>query len=247
MVPSARRAVQQNLLRIRGPVSPSRDAAEVLATFAHYASCFAEALSNDTETGAHAVEATVLGDEHVYAALEKKCGLVLVTAHTAGWDIVGPLLARATARPTLLVMEKERDAGAREIQDGARKRSGVGIVHVGDPLAALPLLRHLRHGGIVALQFDRVAKGMRTRKVPLLGGQGEVPEGPLRLAQLSGAPIVPVFSTRTGFRRYAVEVFEPIVIERSAGDAELDRAATVLATSMTAFLRAHPTQWFHFH
>jgi len=228
-------------------VSSARDTADILATFANYASCLAEALSNDAEAVPHEPEATIVRREYARAAIGKKRGLVLVTAHTAGWDVLGPLIARDYAMPMLIVMAKERDEGARELQDSKRKRSDVGIVHVGDPLASLSLLRHLKNGGIVALQLDRAARGMRMRKVPLLGEQGEVPEGPLRLAQVSGAPILPVFCARTGFRRYTIEVFEPVSLARQANDAELDRAATALAAAMTTFLRSHPTQWFHFH
>jgi len=216
-----------------------------LATFSTYASCLAEALST-AEVGPRAPEAAIVGLEHAHAAFALKRGVVLVTAHTAGWDIVGPLLARDHALPMLIVMAQERDGGARALHDDVRVRSGVHIVHVGDPLASISLLRHVQSGGVVALQLDRTVVGMRTRKVSLLGGQGEVPEGPLRLAQASGAPILPVFCSRTGYRQYIIEVFESISLTRRADAAELDRAATELAAVMTTFLQKHPTQWFHF-
>jgi KDO2-lipid IV(A) lauroyltransferase len=247
LVPPARRAVHKNLLRIRGPVSRARNAKEILATFSTYASCLAEALSNDSETGPRAPQASIVGLEHALSAFALERGVVLVTAHTAGWDIVGPLLARHHALPPMLiVMAQERDGGARALHDDVRVRSGVRIAHVGDPLASLSLLRHVQSGGVVALQLDRTVAGMRTRKVSLLDGQGEVPEGPLRLAQASGAPILPVFCSRIGYRRYVIEVFESISLTRRANDAELDRAAAKLGAVMTTFLRKHPTQWFHF-
>lgn len=247
LVPSARRAVLRNLRRIRGPATPAEDARDVLATFATYASCLAEVLSNAAEAGPRAPRATVYGERLIRSAMDERRGMVLVTAHTAGWESVGPLLARAHDFEIMLVMQAEADAGARALHDDARRRAGVAIAHVGDdPLSSLPLLRHLRAGGVVALQLDRVAPGMRTRRVPLLGGQGAVPEGPLRLAQLSGAPIVPVFCAREGYRRYAIHAFEPRWVPRAATDDELDDVARHVAGTMTSFLRAHPTQWFHF-
>ncbi|AKV02423.1 Lipid A biosynthesis lauroyl acyltransferase [Labilithrix luteola] len=247
LVPKARRAVRRNLREIRGPASLRDDARDVLATFATYASCLAEVLSNDADGGPRAPNAVIHGGAFVRETMAIQRGIVIVTAHTAGWETVGPLLGRDYGLPMMLVMANERDGKAQSLQDGARKRSGLEITHVGsDPLASLPLLRHLRAGGVVALQLDRAVAGMRTRSVELLGRAGEVPEGPLRLAQLSGAPILPVFCARTGYRQYVIQAFAPRKLERRADDADLDQAAQYLATCMTTFLRAYPTQWFKF-
>jgi phosphatidylinositol dimannoside acyltransferase len=114
------------------------------------------------------------------------------------------------------------------------------------PLDALPLLAHLRRQGAVAIQIDRVPRGMRSRDVSLFGRPGQIPEGPLKLAELSGAPIIPVFTARIDYRRYRVEVAPPIDVPKRASDADLDAAAQRLATAMSSFLRSYPTGWFHF-
>lgn len=245
-VPSARRAVRENLVRVRGEVGALREARDVLTTFGTYASCVAEVLSNEAPGGPKKPRALIEGERHVREVVAEKRGMVLVTAHTAGWDVVGPLLGRSYGLELLMVTHAEPDSGAGRLQDDARRRGGVSIVHVGDPLASLPLLKHLRAGGVVALQLDRVMPGMRTRQVPLLGMQGEIPEGPLRLAQLSGAPLVPIFCARRGHREYLVRVEAPRRLDRRATEGDLDDAARYLGDCMTRFLRAHPTQWFQF-
>jgi lauroyl/myristoyl acyltransferase len=247
LVPSARRAVLRNLRRIRGPASPTTDARDVLATFATYASCLAEVLSNDAPSGPRSPETSHRRKHHVHEARAHGKGIIMVTAHTAGWETVGPMVAQSQGLSMMFVMRPEADAGARELQDDARKRAGVSIVHAGDdPLASLPLLRHLRSGGVVALQLDRVAPGMRTRQVDLLGETMSLPEGPLRLAQVSGAPILPVFCARVGYRKYVVELYESRLVPRHASEADLDAVGQHLADCLAAFLREHPTQWFHF-
>lgn len=247
LVPSARRAVLRNLHRIRGPASPADDARDVLATFSTYASCLAEVLSNDAPTGPRPPETSHRRKHHVEEARAHGKGIIMVTAHTAGWETVGPMVARNQGLQMMFVMRPEADERARELHDEARKRAGVSILHAGDdPLASLPLLRHLRSGGVVALQLDRVAPGMRTREVDLLGERTKIPEGPLRLAQVSGAPILPVFCARVGYRKYVVELYESRVVPRHATEAELDTVGQHLADSLASFLREHPTQWFHF-
>jgi KDO2-lipid IV(A) lauroyltransferase len=247
LVPSARRAVLRNLRRIRGPASPATDARDVLATFSSYASCLAEVLSNDAPSGPRAPATDVRHEQYLHDARDMGRGIIMVTAHTAGWETVGPMVARDQGLAMMIVMEREPDERARSLHDEARRRGGVSIVHAGqDPFAALPLLGHLRKGGVVALQLDRFAAGMRTRSVDLFGDETELPEGPLRLAQVSGAPILPVFCARVGHRRYVVEIHEARSLSRHATEAELGEVAQHLADCMAAFLRAHPTQWFHF-
>jgi phosphatidylinositol dimannoside acyltransferase len=248
LVPSARRAVVRNLHQIRGAAPLTTDARDVLATFSNYASCLAEVLSNDAPDGPRPPVTKTENEQYVHAATAHGRGIVMVTAHTAGWELVGPVLARNRGLHMMIAMQAEPDRRAQSLQDDARKRAGATIVHVGDdPLASLPLLRHLRTpGGVVALQLDRFADGMRTREVSFLGRKTRMPEGPLRLAQVSGAPILPVFCARVGYRRYVIELYESRLVPRHASEAELDAVAQHLADSMGAFLRKHPTQWFHF-
>jgi len=82
--------------------------------------------------------------------------------------------------------------------------------------------------------------------VTLLGRPARVPEGILCLSAVTGAPIVPMFSARLGFRRYVMEVSPPIRVPRRADDALVAAAAQRLADAMGDFLSRRPTQWFHF-
>jgi KDO2-lipid IV(A) lauroyltransferase len=66
------------------------------------------------------------------------------------------------------------------------------------------------------------------------------------LAQISGAPLVPVFAARLGHMRYLVRAYDAIRVPRRATEADLDAAAQAVADAMTSFIRAHPTQWLHF-
>jgi lauroyl/myristoyl acyltransferase len=246
--PRARRKIAQELERARGPVSAGRSAIDVARTFANYASCLTEVLSTGSKTGGPP-EAVIHRNSVVEGLLAAGSGVIFATAHTAGWESMAPLLAREHDLRVMMVMQRERDASARALTDSSRRaQGGLDIVHVGgDPFASLPLLRQLRDGGVVAMQIDRVPAGMGARAVKLFGRLGAIPEGPLRLARLTGAPIVPVFSARTGHRRYEVFVGEPVAVLRHADECDLDAAAQRLADALGEFVSAHPTQWFPFH
>jgi lauroyl/myristoyl acyltransferase len=241
-----RRAIADNLRRVRGSRGRLRDAADVVRTFATYASCLTEVLGRVPGRGVDA-EAVVRGELNIDDALAHGRGLIMVTAHTAGWEVVGSLLARDRRVDVMIVEAAEHDARASAIQDEARRMLGLRVTHVGDdPLSALPLVKHLRGGGAIALQIDRSPRSSRARQVTMFGEPGWIPEGPVRLAALTGAPIVPVFVARAGHRRYEVTASAPIRLERSAGDVDFDAASQELASRLEGFVRARPTQWFHF-
>jgi KDO2-lipid IV(A) lauroyltransferase len=241
-----RRAVVQNLRRIRGERGAVRDAVDVAETFATYASCLAEILGAGSPRGG-LPRAVIHGESNVLDAAREGKGVLFATAHTAGWETVGPLLSRDHGLRVMIAEAAEPNAGARAIQDEARRAHGLLVAHVGDdPLSALPLVRHLRGGGVVALQIDRLPAGMRGRAVTLFGRPAMLPEGPLRLAMFTGAPLIPTFAARTSYRRYVVVAGAPVRLSRHASDAELGEAAQYLASAMQAFLQEHPTQWFHF-
>ena len=245
-VPRARKAVATNLERIRGPETPARDAFEIAETFTTYASCLSEVLSYGSKN-AKTPELVLHGKHHMTGALAERKGVIVVTAHTAGWDVAGPVFGRDHQVDLVMVMEREPDDEARRVHDHARVASGLSFVHVGgDPMASLPLLRHLRRGAVVAIQIDRVPPSMRGRDVLLFDRPARVPEGPLRLAQMTGAPIVPMFCARLSFRRYLAVVMPPLRVPRQATEATLDSIAQRMADAMSAFLRSYPTHWFHF-
>ncbi len=248
LVPKARRSVLANLRRIRGPKGVASDVIDVARTFTGYAGCLAEGLGAGGRHGHKRPSALVFGARNMEMALALKHGVIFVTAHTGGWESAGPVLAKEHGLRMLMVMNTERDPGAQALHDTARKQAGLGFVHVGrDPLASLDLLRHLRGGGAIAMQIDRVPKGVRGRRVRFLGEDGTVPEGPIRMAAASGAPIVPIFCSRTGYREYAFELHDAIHVARRPTEAEVDEAATKMADALSSFLKRNPTQWFHFN
>jgi len=240
----ARAAVLRNLRRVRGPAPAWRDVLEGAQTFTAFAGAFAESLAAGSKNE-EPLEPILEGREHIEALLGG--AFIIGTIHSGGWDVLGSLLTGELALDVMVVMAREPDARARALHDAARERAGVRVVHVGgDVLDALPLLRQLRGGGVVAVQLDRTPEGMRTLPVRMFDEDAKIPEGPLHLARLTGAPILPIFCARLGFRRYLVRMHPPVRVARGAKPEEMARAAQVLADHVTAFVREHPSQWFAF-
>jgi phosphatidylinositol dimannoside acyltransferase len=246
LLPSSRQALLAELQRLGADPGPFG----VYGVFANYASALTEAFSAASGRN-DKLEGRIVGDEHYRAARADGRGVIVATAHTSGWYAAGPLLGSVYDDEVLVVMRKERDPRAERVQAEARARLGLRVVLLGDdPLAAVPLLSHLRSGGVVALQVDRVPTGQRAIDATARLGDSEVPfaipEGPLALAGLAGSPVVVVLGKREGFLRYRVQVSEPVRLPRRPPEEQLRKAADRIATELVQFIRANPRDWFHF-
>lgn len=245
-MPSARQTVRNNLERIRGRAPRHRDWLDTAKTFTTYASALSEALAQGSENGKD-LRATFVRNDLLKEAVGRGKGVLLLTLHTAGWEVATPLFVDDVSLDVLIVMQRERSGRAQELHDETRTTSRTSVLHLGDSeLAALPIARHLAKKGAVAMQIDRAPPSGRTITVDLLGRPFAIPEGPLRIAELSGAPMLPTFSARTGFNTYTLQNYPPIELPRRASPADRQRAAQEIANAMGDFLKRHPTQWFHF-
>lgn len=243
-LPDVRRRVVQNLRLVCGRRSALREQLDAVETLANYAACFAEAMAAQRKDAALRVQ--VHGEQHLRGALERG-GVVIVTAHVGPWELTAQLLGSDLAANVVLVMEPEPNASARELQDRWRGERGLRVLHIGaHPTDALPLISHLKQGGVSAMQMDRVPPSGRVLKVSVFGAELNVPEGPFRLAALSGASVVPVFARRLGFFDYELAVAPAISVVRRPSQAELLAAAQSAADAMQDAIRQAPTQWFHF-
>ncbi len=245
-LPHARRRVLRNLRRIYGRRGAFDEARDLASTFATFAACLAESLGGD-RSEARQARRRVRGSERLVATLARGKGAIVVTAHVGPWDGAARALHDLVDRPVTLVMEQEVHASAAEFHDGVRATQGIRVVRIGKhPLDALPVLQSLQRGEVVAMQLDRTPAGGRPLRPLLFGQPFSVPRGPFVLSAISGASILPVFSSREGFFDYRIEVGHPVQVSAARDENELDRAASRVVSQMEQFLGQNPTQWFHF-
>ncbi|MCC7535501.1 MAG: lysophospholipid acyltransferase family protein [Deltaproteobacteria bacterium] len=214
---------------------------------------FAESLTDGLEIagrglGAYSVTSPTPSPMKQAIALGR--GVIVVTAHTGSWEVMGNMLGANHDVGVTMVMAPEENETARAFADGVRQRNPrVEIAYVGrDPTDALALVAALRAKRVVALQLDRTPPGMATMGAPFFGRERRFPVGPFRLAQATGAPLVAAFTRRVGFRRYVVDM--PVgVLEVPRGrrdDSRLAPHVAAIARGFEQFVRRNPEQWYHF-
>jgi KDO2-lipid IV(A) lauroyltransferase len=136
-----------------------------------------------------------------------------------------------------------------------REEWGVEVIHSGgggdEPAEAASgaraVLRALQRNRAAAILADRPGTGPVVT-VNFFDREASLPLGPWRLAERSGAPLLPTFVHRQAPRRYVLTVGAPLPEPPAA--AALDERILFRAQAWTAVweerLRADPTQWAAF-
>ncbi len=184
------------------------------------------------------------GQDTYLAARRAGKGAVVVTAHLGSFELGAAALLDREAR---LHVVFRRDAFPRFERLRSRLRARLGVVEapVDDGWSTWVRLRDaLRANEVVMIQGDRVMPGQKGVPVPFFDGHLLMPTGPLKLALATGAPLIPIFSIRTGVGRVRVIIEEPILVSRDDGPPTgRHPAMRKLAKVIEKHVRAHPEQW----
>lgn len=183
----------------------------------------------------------VEGWEHVEAGLSQGKGLIVTSAHLGNIEIVVQIFALHSVPVTIPV---ERLQPPRLFDYVCRLRTGHGLrlLPIDGPLLAL--FRALRRGEVVGLAADRdiTASG---RVVDFFGAPARLPEGYVRLALRTGAPLVCAFSERLPDSRFVAR-FLPLLDLVRTDDREADVVAgtRLVVSAMEQAIARRPAQWY---
>jgi len=219
-------------------------ARNVVRNFYDFVTDAAQSASLTREQLASKIERVVGEPAYLTARKQHPNGAVLVTAHMGTFE-VGLAALRGVEENVHVVFKRDAYPAFEFVRKHVHETLGVHEAPIDDGFPALIRLRDtLRDNGVVVIQADRAMPGQRSETVPLLGGHIRVPSGPVKLAQLTGSPIVPVFVVRSGTnrKRFEVHLCEPIHIDPHSvdGPAEAQRRIT---TTIASFIKRYPEQW----
>ena len=101
--------------------------------------------------------------------------------------------------------------------------------------------RVVRRNGIVSIMAS-IHEGRMLADVPFLGGRFKLALGAVRLAVLSGAPVMPVFVVRdrAGNGAFELIIAPPLKLPQGSREETLLGAACEYAGALEPFVRAHP-------
>jgi KDO2-lipid IV(A) lauroyltransferase len=183
---------------------------------------------------------TVTGWEHVEAAMAQGRGLVMVSAHLGNIEVV---LYAILLRGLAITIPVERLEPPELFDYICRLRMSHGLKLIPIDGSLLDLVRTLKKGGIAGLAGDRDIT--RTgQKVNFFGQPAHLPDGHVRLALKTGAPLVVGFGHRNPDHTYQAYFLPAFYPPPGASEAEQIAAGMrFIVAEMEKAIAQHPEQW----
>nr|WP_092071102.1 lysophospholipid acyltransferase family protein [Dendrosporobacter quercicolus]NSL48482.1 lysophospholipid acyltransferase family protein [Dendrosporobacter quercicolus DSM 1736]SDM18300.1 KDO2-lipid IV(A) lauroyltransferase [Dendrosporobacter quercicolus] len=184
-----------------------------------------------------------IGTDHLTEALSYGRGVILATAHSGNWELLGAALA-LNHFPLCAVAQKQTNAGMDRLINDYRALVGM---HVTYKKGVREMIKMLSEGKIIGMLMDQDA-GRDGVFVDFFNREASTPRGPAYLARLKEAPIIPAFITENADSTHTVILQQPIW-PRVTGQREQDILATTqqLTHIIERHIRVQPAEWFWLH
>ncbi len=188
-------------------------------------------------------EIPAAGLEHLHAALAKRQGVIVLSAHIGNFLMLGTRLA-AEGLPVHVLINHPRGGSVGDLWDRYREKVGQKTIHSRPRKEAFrELTEVLRQNGITVVIADEFRSGSGVQ-VSFFGRTVTARRGPATLALRTGAAVVPAALLHDEDGRLRLEV-EPEIDLCRTGDVKADVAENT--RRMTQWLEkavaAHPDQW----
>lgn len=176
-------------------------------------------------------------------ALSRGRGAVIITAHLGGFDFIGQALHQRGYQLTSVTGRTT----SRFLFDAVtflRRSHNMRLVEA-SPSGIRNVIRALRRGECAVFLSDRdfFQSGI---SVKLFGRQTTLPQGPVRIARETGAPIVPIFGIRTG-KGHGLLIEPPFEIKKTRDvQADVAKGFESIVAILERAIRSAPDQWVMF-
>jgi KDO2-lipid IV(A) lauroyltransferase len=187
---------------------------------------------------------TFEGEEYIREALKQGKGILLLSGHFGNWDFISAVMV-LKGYDFAHVSKVPRSKAVAAIW--LKYRTDVGIKVFSGRGTIRQSLRHLRNNGLLGMVTDQNARRAEGVFVPFFGRQACTLPSLALLASRTGAPVLPVYSYRTGEGHHTV-IGKPISHETLANsDLDLQERTKTYTQWTEKIVRLHPDQWIWLH
>lgn len=181
--------------------------------------------------------------------LDEKKGLIILSAHTACWQVAFSALGFQGAKVYMLIHRDQEDFDKHYYEHDNRKPPFEIIDPAGYLGGTLQMTSVLQDGHVLGLMGDRVfGDNSNTISVDFLGDSIKIPIAPYRLAAMRGTPIAILFFHKAGRSKYRIDI--PGIIRIPSGVNRDPQAYSPYAqefiTHLTEYVRERPFDLYNF-
>ena len=168
-------------------------------------------------------------------------GIIFVSAHLGNWELGAAALAALGYKFNAVALWVP-DKKLNHLYQHYRNSRGINPIPFGR--GARECIAALRHNEIVGVVGDRdFSTAVQT--VEFFGRPVRLPDGPAKLALVTGAPLLPIFMIRLPDDTFGYIVEEPIWADKKRDT--VDDVMRQVAVALERVIRQHSEQWFLFH
>jgi len=184
------------------------------------------------------------GEEILKSALAKGKGVILLAAHLGNWEF-GSIILRVRDYPLNVVALAHNTSSTNALVNRLRRNKEINVIEINrSSFSGIDTLRCLRNNEIVAMVGDRDFFG-QGRPINFFGKKVSFPVGPVALAMISGAALIPAFVLRQADGRYfgVLEEAVPLLLEGDRDDV-IEKNLGKTARIFEKYIRSYPDQWY---
>ena len=233
--------LRKNLARVIGVPAAEVPDALMRASLASYARYWREAFrlpGMDLAALGRELHDSVLGRDHIEAALASGRGAVIALPHSGNWDMAGVWLAQTHGTFTTVAERLKPESLYRRFI-GYREGLGFEVLpHSGGERPAFDVLcDRLRDNRVVCLMAERDLTRTGVQ-VDFFGEPTRLPAGPAKLAIATGAALLPAHCWFED-RGWGVDIQSPL--DCASGD--VNAITQAMADQFEKNIAAHPQDW----
>jgi KDO2-lipid IV(A) lauroyltransferase len=186
----------------------------------------------------------VEGVEHLEAGLKQGKGVIIFAVHSGPFDYIVQYMGISGYDVTIPV-ERLKDQRMLDLILRLRGSHGMDYLPLGGSSPMRTMMQKLRDNKIVLIVADRAIEG-QSIEVDFFGAPARLPNGPVRLAQRTGAVLVGAHCWRTpdGLARGEWVSLSLELPKEQRTDAE--RLMRAMIEKMEQFICQYPEQWIAF-
>ena len=185
----------------------------------------------------------IQGREYLDEALKQGKGIVLATAHSSNWELLGGGLA-LNGYPIVGVAQKQTNDNMDRFINEYRKIIGMEIAY---KTSIRNMIKFLANNKIIGMLMDQDA-GYDGVFVEFFDRLASSPQGPAYLARINESPIVPVFITKLKNGKHRIIVYQEVLIKKTE-DKKDDIVEIIkrLNPIIEGHIKLYPEEWFWLH
>ncbi len=167
-------------------------------------------------------------------------------SHFGNWELMGFMSKLLQNSVAVIARPLKKNRWVDRMVFEIRKAAGLEVIPV--EKASSKVIRALSQNRLVGILIDQRAKRSEGIWVDFFGRKASTTPALAVLAMRTGAPILPVFMIRNGYRKHRL-IFKEALQLIDTGDIKKDVEANtqLINNTLESMIRQYPDQWFWVH